>query len=327
MKLRVDQLRELYRGCITKLGGSPDEADVFANIYVTADLRGMDWQGLKAINRHIVGPIREGVIRLGEEPVIIDEGPASLAVDGRDELGQLVCSRIMDMAIGKASESGSCTFAIRNAADTGLLAAYTLRASAADCVGLMCNNTHPYVAPWGGDERTNGIDPLSIAVPAGEEYPVVLDMALTPAQPFHDVMSMWAPPFPPPPPMYFETVREYALSVMVELMCGCLNNMPLGRDKTVRGQCAVFGLVVHVPHFTPIDEFKAQVDRYVRQLRATKPAEGSAPVTVPGERGFREQDRRLREGIPVAEGVWVAFTRMADDIGLDWEGLTAAPPT
>ena len=42
---------------------------------------------------------------------------------------------------------------------------------------------------------------------------------------------------------------------------------------------------------------------------------------MPGERGLREEEKRLRDGIPVQEHHWTELIAMAADVGVDIEAL------
>ena len=46
-------------------------------------------------------------------------------------------------------------------------------------IGLATTNALPTMAPWGGAERSSGINPLGVAIPAGEERPIVYDAAFS----------------------------------------------------------------------------------------------------------------------------------------------------
>ena len=324
--LHVDQLKGLYASIITRFGGSPEEAAIFADRFVLADLRGMEWQGLKSLELHVVDPIKQGYSKLGQEVTIEEEGPSSIAYEARNELGQVVCRQAMYAAIAKARESGSAAFTIRHSGDTGLLGSYTLLALDQQCIAIMFNNTNPYIAPWGGADRVNGIDPLSIAIPAQEELPILLDMAITTGRLNFDKDEVWAPPFDSPPVIPFETLREYVLSVTLELMSGALTDMPLGREKTRRGESAVFGTVVHIPHFIAMPVFLKRADAFIRQVKSTPRADGFDEILLPGERGFKEHERRLKEGVPIEEAVWDHTVQIAESLGVDWRAAMESPP-
>jgi LDH2 family malate/lactate/ureidoglycolate dehydrogenase len=223
----------------------------------------------------------------------------------------------MDRAIAKAKATGSGLAIVRRAGDSGALVSFTLRALKHDCIGVMFNNTNPYFAPWGGAERILGLPPVSIAVPAGEVFPVVLDTALTDVQQYFDRPELWAKPYDKPPLLTFATRREYALTVMIELLSGGLALMPLGRDKTRRGEVAVFVLAIHIPHFANSADFRTGVDRYVRQMKNVERAAGVEEIMLPGERGFREAERRRRDGIPVTEEVWSDTIEVCEEIGVN----------
>jgi LDH2 family malate/lactate/ureidoglycolate dehydrogenase len=323
MQLQIDQLKSLYRSIIAGLGGSDEEAATFADHFVIADLRGMEWQGFKSLDLHVIEPIQQGYQKIGQEVTIVEEAASSLAFEAHGELGQVACRRAVLATIDKAERTGAAAFTVRHSGDTGLLASYTLLALEHDCIALMFNNTNPYVAPWGGADRLNGIDPLSIAVPAGAEHPVLLDMSITPARVNFDRVESWVRPFTPPPVMSFETLREYLLSVTLELMSGALTDMPLGRDKTKRGESAVFGIVLHVGHFVPVATFKAAADAFIRQVKSTPRAPGVDEILLPGERGFREHARRVVDGIPIEDDVWERITALLDEIGVDWAAAIA----
>jgi L-2-hydroxycarboxylate dehydrogenase (NAD+) len=315
--LSADQLKGLYRACIEALGGTGEEARIFAEQFVIADLRGMEWQGLKSLDRHVVSPIRDGVIHLGRPVDVVRESASSVVLNAHGGLGHLVGRQAIDAAVAMAREGGSGVAVIQECGDTGLLAGYTTRALDHDCIGIMFNNTNPYVAPWGGTEPVVGIDPFSCAIPAGAAYPVVLDMSIARPRPAFDEDAIWEQPFSQPPTLFFETLREYALTVMIELICGGLAGMPIGLDKEKRGECGAYAMALHIPHFADPGEFRERVDRYVLHVKGSPRAEDTDEILLPGERGFREEERRRRDGVPVREEVWANISRVAEGIGVD----------
>jgi LDH2 family malate/lactate/ureidoglycolate dehydrogenase len=318
MLLSADQLKSLYRSMIISLGGSEEEAQVFAALYVLADLRGMDWQGIKSIHRYVVYPIQQGITKLQQPMEVHNDSPASAVLIANRELGQVACRRAMELAIDKAVHSGCGAVVVRDSGDTGLLAGYTMMAPERDCIGVIFNDTYAFVAPWGGAERMHGIDPVSVTIPAGDEDPIVIDMALTPTQPAFDTPAIQSPPFPLPSLMFFESLREYAWTIIVELMSGGLAGMALGREKPERWNAGVFALAVHVPHFIDTASYRLAVDNYIRNIRASKTSEGEPPALLPGERGFATHKQRLRDGIPVPDEVWKHISGVAEELGVDW---------
>jgi LDH2 family malate/lactate/ureidoglycolate dehydrogenase len=74
-------------------------------------------------------------------------------------------------------------------------------------------------------------------------------------------------------------------------------------------------LVIDPRAFSPSD-FKAQVEAFVRYLKATRPAEGFAEVFYPGEIEYRTERRRRREGIPIQETTWRQLGEVAARFGI-----------
>jgi len=46
-----------------------------------------------------------------------------------------------------------------------------------DMIGIATTNALPTMAPWGGIDKIVGINPLAVAIPSGDETPIVLDIA------------------------------------------------------------------------------------------------------------------------------------------------------
>jgi L-2-hydroxycarboxylate dehydrogenase (NAD+) len=325
MLVREEQMKALYREVILRLGGSESEAETFAEFVVVADLRGMEWQGILSLDKHYVWSIQQGIIKLGQEISVVSEGSSFVVLDAGGELGQVTCSQAMRSVIAKAKDAGIAVAGVRRSGDTGLLASYASMALDHDCIGLLFNTTAPYIAPWGGTERIHGVDPLSVAIPAGEEYPILVDMCLTHAQRYFHRDGSWQRPFPWPDVILFDTVREYALTVVVELICAALTAIPLGGERVHRGETGVVAIAIHVPHFVDMDDFRQRVDGYIRQIKESERADEAKEILLPGERGFREEERRRTHGIPITDDVWAATVPLLDDIGVDWRRLLDEP--
>jgi LDH2 family malate/lactate/ureidoglycolate dehydrogenase len=83
----------------------------------------------------------------------------------------------MELALKKAKESGVACAWVRRTGDFGMAANYAMLALEHDCVGMVMSNGSPFVAAWGGRDPLFSTNPISIAIPAGEEKPIVIDMS------------------------------------------------------------------------------------------------------------------------------------------------------
>jgi LDH2 family malate/lactate/ureidoglycolate dehydrogenase len=71
-----------------------------------------------------------------------------------------------------------------------------------------------------------------------------------------------------------------------------------------------------VARFTPLDTFKSEMDRHLRDLRTSKPLPGFDAVRLPGqERRTRRADRR-NNGVPMPGELIEQLDAFAGEIGI-----------
>ena len=63
-------------------------------------------------------------------------------------------------------------------------------------------------------------------------------------------------------------------------------------------------LVINVASFRGFPGFSAEIERFIAYLKSAKRAAGVDAIRMPGERGWEEQRRREREGIPIDAETW-----------------------
>jgi LDH2 family malate/lactate/ureidoglycolate dehydrogenase len=309
--LRPEQMRKLCETFIEKLGGSKEEAEAFADMFVKAELRGVRIQGLQSMNPFVIKRIREGHIKLRSKIKIIRETSASILLDGENGLGQIVGKKAMELAIRKAKEAGIGVVSVRKIGDMGMLAYYSMMALQHNCIGVVFCNARPMVAPWGGKEPIIGTNPISVAIPAGKERPIVVDVATIDR-------SRFSLPFKIP--FVYSSVHDYCFGVVIDLMAGALSGTACAKD--VYAERGAFCMVIDISQFLPIAEFKRRVDRMITQVKSSQLAEGFTEILMPGEREFKEEEVKLREGIPIPDEIWDEVRVLADELKVDWKKVT-----
>ena len=121
--------------------------------------------------------------------------------------------------------------------------------------------------------------------------------------------------------------KEMALAVMIDSIAGALTGMETavtigtpepeyssapqkGSDLNEEGAAAVRApkgnliTAYHIDHFTQMEELTSKIDRAIDQAKSSPLDEGFEEILMPGERGFREEERRRRNGIPIYDQVW-----------------------
>lgn len=177
-RVRVDSdALENFCVQILKNMGVPDEdAHITADVLVSADVRGTHSHGVARMRRYVDG-LRNGMMLAEPKTEVVAETPTTLLVDGGGGLGQPVSYRAMVKAIEKAGEHGTGFATVRNSNHFGIAGYYAMMALEHDCIGISMTNASVLVVPTFGRDAMLGTNPISVAAPAGEEWPFVLDMA------------------------------------------------------------------------------------------------------------------------------------------------------
>lgn len=172
----AEPLRDFCTRVFEKMGVPPEDAAVTADVLVAADLRGISSHGVARLKRYVDG-LRDGVMVARPNIEIVRETPCTALMDGGAGLGQPVGVRGMKLAIEKALEVGVGFVAVRNSNHYGIAGYYAMMALEHDCIGLSMTNADVMVVPTFGRDAMLGTNPISVAAPAGQERPFVLDMA------------------------------------------------------------------------------------------------------------------------------------------------------
>lgn len=159
-----------------KLGVPAEDAKMTADNLVSADLRGISSHGVARLRRYVNG-LRDGVMLPRPEIKVLHETPATALMDGGDGLGQPVSVRAMRLAITKAQEFGAGFVTVRNSNHYGIAGYYAMMALEKDMIGISMTNAAVLVVPTFGRDAMLGTNPISVAAPAGSQWPFVLDMA------------------------------------------------------------------------------------------------------------------------------------------------------
>jgi LDH2 family malate/lactate/ureidoglycolate dehydrogenase len=340
--IQADRLETIGAALLRAAGASQDEAKAVAVGCVNANLAGHDSHGIIAVPTYI-DRVKAGHIVPGAKWTIVQESPATTAIDGHWGFGFYVNAKAMQLTIDKAKKTNVAACTVFRQSHVGRLAAYPLMAIREGMIGLATadsGRSAKVVAPFGGREARIGTNPISIAVPSDLEAPFYLDMA-TSAVAAGKVMLAAARGEQIPtgwivgsdgkettdptqlrkggallPLGGTEGYKGSGLAAMVEVLCGLLTGLGFGVEPTGRHNDGCFMAVFKVDAFRPLAEFKKEVAEFARYLKATPPSVGSSGVLYPGEvEHLREQERR-KSGIAVEDATWDKLRALASEYGL-----------
>lgn len=176
LRVQPETLKDFCVRALRQMNVPDDDARMTADILVAADLRGISSHGVARLRRYVDG-LRDGVMVAQPDTEVVTETPTTLLIDAGGGLGQPVSYRAMERAIQKAEELGTGFATVRNSNHFGIAGYYSMMALEHDCIGISMTNAAVLVVPTFGRDAMLGTNPISVAAPAGEERPFVLDMA------------------------------------------------------------------------------------------------------------------------------------------------------
>lgn len=318
--LSVQEARQITEQALQKVGLSGEDLKIVVDHLVDAGLCGYEFLSLPRIltlvqeirKRPEPGPIR-----------IIRETPFSAVMDGANNCGCLAVFRAMEVAIQKAKTQGIAIVGIHNSFLSGRSGHYVEHMAREGLVGIHWASADPKVAPLGGVRRALGTNPIAFGIPT-PNGPFVFDIG-TSALMWGQVELAERTGTALPPGSAIDSYGVETTSAR-EAMEGAL--LPFGGHKGFglslvvqmlgllsgnfedRGQVADYGFVhlaINPGLMMERDAFIRQMGALIRQIKATKPVNGTAEIRLPGERSQKERERRLKDGLDFSETILTAI--------------------
>jgi L-2-hydroxycarboxylate dehydrogenase (NAD+) len=319
--------------------GLPDtDAKTVAGAMLDADLSGADAHGIFRLAGY-VKQLRAGNFNPRAEIKVLERSPATALVDGDNGMGHLVMTYAANLAVDLARASGVGWVGVRRSNHSGAGSTYAAIPLAHGMVGIYSAvSSSNFMAPWGGAEPLLGTNPIAVAIPAGKEAPVVLDIATSVAS--NGIIRTYANQGRPLPEGWvisredgkpitdgnrldegmFAPVGEYkgsGLAIVLGLLGGPLNRAAFGRD--VKDTTAPAERESNTGHlmialdptkFLPLDLFKSEMDRHIHDLSSSKKLPGVDEIRIPGQGREARRAERQKNGVPLAPGL----VKQVDDL-------------
>jgi len=215
-----------------------------------------------------------------------------------------------------------------------------------DMIGLALSNADPNMAAPNARSPIIGNNPFAFAVPAGDEKPLMLDIAMSAAaagkilaakalrkpipenwlvngegSPTADY-SQW-PGVGALLPMAGH--KGYGLALLIEVLAGVITGSGVTKgvkswllDLPTPSNTGHAFLAIHAGAIMPIDRFKERMDALIREIRQSPLARGADRIYLPGELEWDRRERALRDGITFPADVLESLAGLAGDVGLDF---------
>jgi LDH2 family malate/lactate/ureidoglycolate dehydrogenase len=338
-RIPANTARAFIAECLGLIGLPQSDAAKVGELMTEADLTGADAHGIFRLPQY-VQRTQAGGFNPRPNITVTKTAPATALVDGDNGFGHLVLARAAETAIAQARETGVAWAGARNSNHAGAAGVYAAMALEHGMIGIysaVANANHMPV--WGGTDLLLGTNPIAVAVPAGEEAPVVLDIA-TSIVSYGTVKNHRLQNKPMPEGWMVDAktgapitdaaksgeglllpmggYKGSGLAIVLGLLAGVLNGAAFGKDvvdfnaddesATNTGQ---FIIALDVARFIPLDAFKAEVDRHLRDMRNSKRLPGVEAIRLPGEQRQQRRADRIAYGIPISAELMVRLDQLA----------------
>lgn len=321
MKIYSNDERKLVIEILEKLGVSNKQSRVVAETTLDADIKGFTSHGLGRFPQYVNG-LENGFIQADGDIEITKETDSIALMDGKSLFGQYVAHEAMSLAVKKAKKTGIGAVGTFNSNHFGVAGFYSDIAIFNDMIGIVLCNTAPAVAPIGGKKPILGTNPLAIGIPTKKYLSVdmatsiyargklleakrkgieiapniALDKDGNPTSNPEDALNGSILPF--------GGVKGYALSFMIEIICGPLVNAAFGsavigtagdyKENCNKGD---FFIAIDPSKFVDITTFKDEVEELIQELRS----EGT--VRIPGDGTVSKYLKNQKNGIEVDDAL------------------------
>ncbi len=344
-RANFDDLKTFCRQAYMKVGVPAGEAEIVADLLVRADLRGMETHGVTRLPIYIQRLQRGYVRKEASLSVVKEKGPTAF-LDAHGSMGHISAFRGMEKAIEKAEQHGLGWVSVRDSGHFGVAGLFPMMALRKDFIGYTLSSSAPMMFPWGGRDRIIGNNPLAYAFPADHYQPIVLDFSLSVVSSGKLILCRkkgekiplgWAfdrngLPTEDPYAGYegggslapVGGHKGYGLVLVHEMLTAVLTGGKWTKmikslyeeDRSgIQGTCHSF-MALDPDCFIGRNEFKKNMDAYIKSIKESAKAPGTEEILVPGEPEYRTEVRLLKEGIPLAPSTLQELSVLGQSLGI-----------
>jgi LDH2 family malate/lactate/ureidoglycolate dehydrogenase len=121
--------------------------------------------------------------------------------------------------------------------------------------------------------------------------------------------------------------KGYGLAFLVDILCGVLSGAACGpavddtygnpeAGKTVFPNVGHFFLALDIARFMPLEEFESRLGDLIASIKGSRKAFGQETIYIHGEKEYARTLVHRDVGIPMAENVFSALTRIGAAAGV-----------
>lgn len=335
------------------VGCDKKRATIVAKVLVEADLRGIASHGVARLKRY-VDHMAQGLIDPAAEPCVVKESPLTTTIDGNSGVGQYLADLAMEEAIAKAKRTGFGFVSVRNSNHFGIAGFFAEQCVEHNMLGIALTNTGPYVVPTFGKLPLMGTNPIAVAFPTSERFPVLIDLATSvvplgkletyarlqqpipegwavdqtgrsatdPARVMHDIKASGRGGILAlgGEGEEFSGHKGFGLALLVELLTAGLAQGSWSAEtyREVGGICHFFG-AIRLDLFGDPAAIRKHFTYITQEIRSSERADGAERIFIHGEKEYEARERSLQKGVSIGDATYGGLEELAQEFRIELE--------
>ncbi|WP_054051393.1 Ldh family oxidoreductase [Alloactinosynnema sp. L-07] len=359
-QVRVPQAELLdFTAAVFAAHGVPAErARAAAAALCHGDITGAGSHGLVNLSRIYLPLLESGRARADAKPLVLTDLGATVLLDARGALGLWAAGEAMELAVRRASDYGIGMVSVRGATHFGCAGHHALRAVDHGMIGVVAANCgHQRIArPPRGRLPMLGTNPLSVAAPAGEHPPFLLDMSTTAvptgkvraaARAGESIPAGWLADdrgAPITDPTRFDAgeahlswlgapgageYKGFGLGLMVEVLAALVPGAGLGpspaafaADRTPDDDIGYLMLAIAPAALRSPGQYRRDAGALFGSVLGCPPVDPGDTVSYPGCPEAANAAEAAEFGVPLTGAVHAELREIADRLGLTAPGVS-----
>ncbi|MHB8581172.1 MAG: Ldh family oxidoreductase [Ignavibacteriaceae bacterium] len=339
-----EKLRTFSVEVSMKYGLSKDDAEIFVNNLIEANLTGVDTHGLTRLSIYLKR-IKLGLINPHPLMTFEQKFPIAAVLNADNGLGQIAGEKAINKAIEMAKTFGLGAVAVNKSQHFGALGYYCRKAAENESICLAFTNAEPALPAWGSYEAFFGTNPIAMGVPVKDDIPIIIDLStsivargkiISAAKEKMPIPEGWALDSEGNPTTDADKAlagsvltmagpKGYALAMMVDILSGVLSGSGYGKNvhsmyKDLNNPAGVghFFLCINIEAFMPKEEFYERIKAMKNEIKHSPMRQGVDEIRMPGEKKAKIKIETQKAGIQLGNDVLEELKVLADENNIVW---------
>ena len=313
VRVMPEDMRAFVFDMYRRVEMSRDRARLMAELLVGTDIRGVFSHGTRQSARYL-RLLRDGDLNPNPDVSVVHQTPTTGTICGDGGLGHFASWRAAHLAVEKAGAARMAAVATRNHHHFGAAGKYSRVISGAGMAGFVVSSHVRQLSPAQGIMSANGASPMSFAVPAGREHPLVLDMSTGVA---FGGNTDFGKIFHRMPSAFFKSLGLGAVCHALGGLLAGIQTLDEAQPEWPAVNQGSFILAVDISGFAPQEAFRRQMDDFIVAVRGLQPFPGEDRALLPGALE-RERERTWAvEGIPIGPDHQRDLAKVAAELGVE----------